>query len=325
MQYRQLGNSGLRVSQVGLGGNVFGPPRLDLEGSMRNIHRAQELGVNFIDTAYFYNDGKSEEFIGKAIADRRDAFVIATKFHFFQMGEDESPEQRIRQQCETSLQRLGVDCIDLYQIHFPDDRIAPERILETLAALRREGKIRHAGQCNYAAWRHMEALGVAQAADLPKMVTAQNQYNVLRRQVELELLPFCRARDIGFLPYFPLAGGFLSGKYRPGEAPLPGTRGAAGSGVVRRNRNQRNETLVEELTTYAADHGRSLLELAVAWLLADPVVSSVIAGAMNSTQIEQNVAAADWNLAAEEKAQIDAIAVWDGSEELIEPTLEYFR
>lgn len=325
MEYRELGSSGLRVSEVGLGGNVFGPPRLDEAASVRNIHRAQELGVNFIDTAYFYNDGKSEVFVGKAIADRRDAFIIATKFHFFQMGEGESPEQRIRSHCETSLKRLGIECIDLYQIHFPAPGIPPEVILETLAELRKAGKINQVGQCNYASWRHMEALVTARCADLPLMVTAQNQYNVLRRQVELELLPFCRAQKIGFLPYFPLAGGFLSGKYRPGQEAPAGTRGAAGSGVIRRNRNQHNEQLVEELAQYARERDRTVLELAIAWLLANPAVSSVIAGAMTVQQLEQNVAAAQWRLTEEEKAQIDAIAVWDGSDELVEPTLDYFQ
>ena len=322
MEYRELGQTGLKISAVGLGGNVFGPPRLDLAASIRNIHFAQELGINFIDTAYLYNSGKSEEFVGKAIADRRHAFVLATKFYLQNMGDDETPAQRIRKQCETSLQRLGVDCIDLYQIHFPAAGIPDEVILSTLGELIKEGKVRHIGECNYSAWRHLQALETARRLNFPPMLTAQNQLNLLRRQPEMELLPFCDSYKIGFLPYFPLAGGFLSGKYRPGEAAPPGSRGAANSPVISRMRTGRHEKIVAELQEFSTQRGHSVLELAIAWLLAHPSVSSVIAGAMNTRQLTENAAAASWKLTAEEKERVDQIAAWDGGREYLEPTAE---
>jgi aryl-alcohol dehydrogenase-like predicted oxidoreductase len=320
MEYRSLGQTGLRVSAIGLGGNVFGPPRQDLAASLRNIHRAQELGINFIDTAHLYNGGQSEEFIGKAIADRRSAFYVATKFHFLQMGDDETPAQRIRKQCETSLQRLGTDYLDLYQVHFPAPDIPDEAILSTLDGLVEEGKVHHIGECNYAAWRHMQALETSRRLQLPPMLTAQNQFNLLRRHAEAELIPFCDANNIGFLPYFPLAGGFLSGKYRPGEPAPPGSRGATSSPIIARTRNTRNERILAELQDFAAQRDRSVLELAIAWLLAHPAISSVIAGAMNLSQLDENAAAVTWNLTREEKKRIDEITASDVTTELAEPT-----
>ncbi len=324
MDYRRLGQSDLEVSVVGLGGNVFGAPRLDLEASRDNIMRAQELGVNFIDTAYLYNDGQSEEFIGEVLRDIRDDFVLATKFHFFGLGEDESPAARIRQQVETSLQRLQMDHIDLMQIHFVADQVAPEIILGTLNELITEGKIRYIGQCNYASWRHLQANQVAEKNGWAPFITAQNQFSLLRRQVEQELLPFCGAYDLGFLPYFPLAGGFLSGKYQPGQPPPPGSRGAANSPVIRGKRTERNEQLLAELTRFAQDHGHTVLELAFAWLLAHSQVSSVIAGTMSVEQVEQNIAAGSWRLTAEQKAEVDQLAAWDGTREHVEPTQDCF-
>lgn len=320
MEYRYLGQTGLRIAAVSLGGNVFGPPRLDLAASIRNIHSAQELGINFIDTAYLYNDGKSEEFVGKAIADRRHAFFVASKFHFLQMGEGETPAQRIRKQCETSLRRLGIDCIDLYQIHFPVPEMPDEVLLSTLGDLIKEGKVRNIGECNCAAWRHLRTLETARRLHLPLMLTAQNQFNLLRRHPETELIPFCDAYNIGFLPYFPLAGGFLSGKYRPGEAAPPGSRGAANSPVISRMRTPRDERMVAELQQFAEQRGYSVLDLAIAWLLAHSSVSSVIAGAMNTSQLKENVAAMRWKLTAEEKEEVDKIAAWDGKDSVEPPS-----
>ena len=318
MEYRDLGQTGLRISAVGLGGNVFGPPRLDLAASIRNIHFAHELGINFIDTAFLYNDGKSEEFVGKAIADRRHAFFVASKFHFLKMGEDETPAQRIRNQCETSLRRLGIDCIDLYQVHFSAPEIPDEAVLSALGDLITEGKVRNIGECNYAAWRHLQALETARRLQLPSMLTAQNQFNLLRRHPETELIPFCDAYNIGFLPYFPLAGGFLSGKYRPGEAAPPGSRGAANSPVISRMRTPRDETIVAELQQFAEQRGYSILDLAIAWLLAHSSVGSVIAGAMNTSQLQENAAAVRWKLTAEEKQRVDKIATWNGGKDCVE-------
>lgn len=325
MEYRNIGRSDLKVSAVGLGGNVFGAPRLDRQASQANISRARELGINFIDTAYLYNNGESEEFVGDALQGRRDEFVIATKFHFFGLDRDESPEARIRNHVETSLRRLKTDRIDLLQIHFPADEIPHDVIMGTLSQMIVTGKVRYIGECNYASWRHLQADEVARENNWAPFVSAQNQFSLLRRQVELELLPFCAEYEVGFLPYFPLAGGFLSGKYRPGEPPPAGSRGAANSPVIRSKRNQRNEEIVARLSAWAGDHGHTVLELAIAWLLAHRQVSSVIAGTMSVQQVEQNAAAAGWKLTPEQKQEVDEIAAWDGTGEGVEPTLDSFK
>ena len=320
MEYRQLGSSELKVSVVGLGGNVFGPPRLDQEQSVRNVHRGLELGVNFIDTAITYGQGQSEVFIGDAIKDRRQDVIVSTKFDF-QRLEKETPGQRIQARCEESLRKLQTDYIDLYQVHFPAPTIPPEEILGPMDDLVRQGKVRYIGQCNYAAWRHCEALNVCRRLGLAELVSAQNHYNLVRRQVELDLLPFCAAYNVGFIAYFPLGGGTLTGKYRPGEPPPPGTRGAAGSAIVKRLRTERNQALAVELERYAQERGHTLGELAIAWLVACPQVSVVITGTSTPEHVQANVASADWRLTPEEKAEVDRIAAWDGSVETIEGQL----
>jgi aryl-alcohol dehydrogenase-like predicted oxidoreductase len=227
MEKRQVGRSDLNVSVVGLGGNVFGPPRLDQAATIRNIHRAQDLGINFIDTAAIYGQGNSESYIGNALKDRQSDWIVATKFTLENLG-DETPAERITRQTEESLKALKRDAIDLLQIHFPRPNVPQELILEVLDKFVAAGKVRFIGACNYSSWRQAEAIHVARAHGLPEFVSSQNHYNLLHRFAELELLRFCSAYDVGFLPYFPLAAGLLTGKYRPGEPAPPGTRGAAG-------------------------------------------------------------------------------------------------
>ena len=224
MEYRKLGSSDLLVSEVGLGGNVFGPPRLTQEQSTENINHALSLGINFIDTAFGYGEGQSEIFVGNAVRDKRDQFIIATKFNLRNRKDGETVGDRIRSQCEESLRKLQMSHIDLYQIHQPDPSISEEEILEPLSKLLEEGKIRYIGECNYASWRHAEAIQVARQNGWPEMVSAQNHYNLVRRHVELEILPFCNNYNVGFIPYFPLGAGVLTGKYRPGEPPPPGSK-----------------------------------------------------------------------------------------------------
>lgn len=325
MEYRPLGTTGLKVSAVGLGGNVFGPPRQDLRSSIATVHRALALGVNLVDTAYIYNDGHSEEFLGKALAGRRSEVILASKCHLLHLAEGESVAARIRSHCETSLTRLGTDYLDLLQLHFPAPQVPAEEILRAFAALVREGKVRHIGQCNYAAWRHAEALGESARLGLPAFATAQHQCSLLVRGAQLELLPFCEAKGIGFLPYFPLAAGLLSGKYRPGEPAPAGTRGAAGSPTVARLRTPDNERLLVVLTEFAAARGHRLLDLAFAWLLSQPAVSSVIAGAMNPAQIESNVVAGQWRLNEDDRLALadllgPIVPLWQA-----EPDLASFR
>lgn len=318
MEYRTLGTSDLTISAVGLGGNVFGPPRLDEQTSIKNIHYAQELGVNFIDTAAIYGQGHSETFVGSATHDRRDKFVLATKFHLLKLGAGETPQARIRAHCETSLKKLRTDYIDLLQIHFVTPGIAQQDILQELDKLVEEGKVRYLGACNYSGWRMRDTLHISEQQNLAKFVSCQNHYNLLRRHVELETLPFCQAFNFGFLPYFPLSGGFLSGKYRPGQPAPEGTRGAQGSPIIKNSRTDRNEAVLAKLEAFAKDQGHSVLELAIAWLLSNPIVTSVIAGTSSKEQIAQNVAAESWRLSAEEKTAVDAIAAWDGTGEEIE-------
>lgn len=321
MKYRKLGNSDLNLSVVGLGGNTFGAPRLDCKTSVACIDRAAELGVNFIDTALIYGGGQSEEYIGKAIKGRRSDWVIATKFHLGGMGEGETVVDRIRAQCEESLKNLGSDYIDLYQIHMPSRTVGAEEILSALSALVHEGKVRWMGECNYASWRHAEALKIGKEHNWPSLVSAQNHYNLLRRDVEFETLPFCDEHNIGFLPYHPLAGGFLTDKYVKGEAAPAGTRGAAGSPIIKRNRTAHKEDIQQSLKTWAHARDRTLGDLAVAWLLACPQVTSIIAGVSSPEHVEQNVRSSGWVLTADEKLEVDEIASWDGSEEKAEITI----
>ena len=318
MQYRSLGSSDLQVSVIGLGGNTFGPPRLVPEQSLRCIARAEELGINYIDTAITYGQGESEAHIGRALAGRRNNWIIATKFNLAQRAPGESVRERIVKHCDTSLQRLQSDHIDLYQLHYNAPGVAAEEVLEVLADLVRKGKVRWVGQCNLASWRHAAMLEVSHRKGWPQMVSCQNHYNLLRRQVEFETLPFCRANGIAFLPYFPLAGGFLTDKYVAGQPAPAGTRGAAGSPIVTRSRTARNELIQAELKHWAHARGHTLGELAMAWLLSHPEIPSVIAGVSSPEQVEQNARAADWVLSDAERTQVDAIAAWDGSDELAE-------
>lgn len=313
MQYRKFGSSDLTVSVIGLGGNTFGPPRLTADESLRCIQRAGELGINFIDTAIMYGQGQSESHIGHALAGNRHQWVVATKFNLGQLRPEESVRTRILQHCETSLQRLRSDYIDLYQIHFHTPGVDEEEILAVLADLVLAGKVRWIGECNYAAWRHAGAMHAARRHGWPVMVSCQNHYNLLRRHVEYETLPFCREQEVAFLPYFPLAGGFLTDKYAQGQPAPAGTRGAAGSPIVTNSRTVRNEEIQTRLKAWAHAQGHALGELAIAWLLSHPEIPSVIAGVSSVEQVQQNVRAAEWVLTEAQRAEVDAIAAWDGS------------
>lgn len=318
MQYRQIGTSDLRVSVIGLGGNTFGPPRLSVQASLACIHRARELGINFIDTAIMYGGGHSEAFIGEAIADCRDDWVIATKCNLARREPGVSVRARILDHCDTSLQRLRTDHIDLFQLHFHAPGVSDAEVLAVLHELVQAGKVRWVGTCNVSAWRQAGALAEAERHQWPKLVSCQNHYNLLRRHVEFETLPFCRERQIGFLPYFPLAGGYLTDKYEAGLPAPEGTRGAAGSPIVVASRNARNERIQPQLKAWAHERGHTLGELAVAWLLSHPEIPSVIAGVSSPEQVEQNARAAQWVLTDAERAEVDALAAWEGSDQVAE-------
>lgn len=306
MQYRQLGDSGLQVSAVGLGANNFGS-RVDARGTKAVVHAALDSGVNLIDTSNSYGGGLSEEFIGRALKGRRGQAVIATKVSSrVADGPNQSGNSRkhILDQVDISLRKLGTDYIDLYQIHWWDPGTPVEETLRALDDLIRMGKVRYAGCSNFAAWQVCESVWTARTLGINGFASVQPRYSMLRREIEAELLPFCAKYGVGVLPYYPLENGFLTGKYRPGEPPPAGTRLAADDrGVF----TDRNFAILGRLESFCAERGRSILELAFAWLLANPNVSSVIAGATRAEQIEANAASAEWTLSADEISAVNDI------------------
>ena len=315
MQYRKLGTSDLNVSVIGLGTNNFGNPQRisDPAESAKVINQCLDSGINFIDTADMYGGGQSEVHIGEALKARRDEAIIATKFNLAKL-EGETIRQRIERKIDESLSALQTDHIDLYQLHFPANGASQEDIIEPLNDLVKAGKVRYIGECNYSSWRHAQADHVSEHHNHARMVSSQNYYNLFRRQVELELLPYCQEANVGFLPYFPLAGGWLTGKYSPDDTPAENARRMVGQ---LQGNNSARETL-DKLNAYATEKGHTILELAFSWLLAHPSVSSVIAGAMTSEQVIANSTAGDWTLNDEERDEVDAIASWEGSNEEIE-------
>ncbi len=315
MEYRNLGGSSLSVSVVGLGGNTFGPPRIDEAATHRVIHAAQDLGVSFVDTAIGYGEGESERYIGTALADgRRDRWVVATKFSLRRL-EGKTPRQHIIDSCDESLRKLGTDHIDLLQLHTPAAGLPADEVLRGFDDLVRAGKVREIGACNFQSWQLAEANLTASLLRVRPYVTAQNHYNLLRRQIEAELVPYCAGRGVSVIPYFPLGGGFLTGKYRRGEPSPAGSRGAAGSGIIKNTSTDRNWGILPGLEDFAAERGHSVGELAVAWLVANPVVGSVITGVSNVEQVTLNAKAAAWRLTPEEKAQVDALSPREGDDE----------
>ena len=308
MEYRRLGNSGLQVSAVGLGTNNFGG-RMEAEPAARVVDEAIELGINFIDTADIYSKHLSEEYIGRAVKGKRQQVLIATKAAGA-MGEDPNDRGASRQHIvpavEESLRSLDTDYIDLYQMHFPDASTPIEETLRALTDLVRQGKVRYIGCSNYASWQAAEALWTSRTEHLESFVSVQPNYSLLNREVEKELVPFCRQYNMGILPFFPLASGFLTGKYRRGQAPPEGTR-LAGGRMGARWLTDANFDMLDRLETFAAERGHPMVELAIAWLLATPQVSSVIAGATKPEQLQANAKAVEWHLTPEDLEEIDRI------------------
>jgi aryl-alcohol dehydrogenase-like predicted oxidoreductase len=318
MEMRRIG--ALEVSAVGLGCNNFGG-RLDSRRTAEVVGAALDAGVTFFDTADIYGGTRSEEHLGQALGRRRDEVVIATKFGFpYQGHEGGAAPDYVRRAAEESLRRLGTDHIDLYQLHAPDRLIPIADTLGALGELVGAGKVRQVGCSNFTAAQLREAAGVSGDGggdgggdgDLgarARFVSVQNHYNLLHREPEAEVLAECERQGIAFLPYFPLANGLLTGKYRAGEPPPEGTR-IAGMPAQQAATALSPDTMekVDALAALARDDGRSLLELAVAWLLSRPSVTSVIAGATTPGQVRANAAAAVVPLDADLLARIDAIA-----------------
>ncbi|MSQ22380.1 MAG: aldo/keto reductase [Dehalococcoidia bacterium] len=309
MEYRRLGNSGLQVSVVGLGTNNFGG-RTDAQQADRVVRQAIEVGINMVDTSDSYGNGLSEEYIGKSIKGIRSQVVLATKFHG---ATGKGPNQRgtsrihIIEAVEKSLKLLGTDYIDLYQVHRPDFATPIEETLRTLDDLVRQGKVLYIGCSNFPAWRLAEAAWTARSLHLETFISAQPEYNMLDRRAEREVVPCCQAYGLGILPYYPLASGFLTGKYHRGQPAPEGTRLAGNARAQQSTLTGANFDVLERLETFAIEREHTMVELAIAWLLATPAVSSVIAGATKPEQVVDNAKAAAWHLTPQEKQQVDDI------------------
>jgi aryl-alcohol dehydrogenase-like predicted oxidoreductase len=308
VEYRQLGNSGVRVSVIGLGTNQFGG-KVDQAGVNQIVAGALDLGINFIDTADVYTQGHSEETLGVALKGAWHKVVLATKVRS-STGEGPNDQGASRYHIvngvEASLRRLQSDHIDLYQVHRWDETTPIEETLRTLDALVRSGKVRYIGASNFAAWQLARANLLAELRGWEPFVSVQPHYHMLERGIEQELVPYCNAYKVGILPYFPLAGGFLTGKYRRGEPAPAGSRGES-SAYVKRYMTDANYDRLEKLEAWANERSHTMGDLAHAWLLAQPQVSSVISGATRLEQVQTNARAAGWMLTPEEFAQANAI------------------
>ena len=311
MDRRKLGTQGLEVSALGLGcmgmSEFYGTT--DETEAIATIHRALELGVDFLDTADMYGSGANEQLVGKAIRDRRDEVVLATKFGHqdFDMGYGTAAGSKggrgyIRRAVERSLRRLRTDYLDLYQLHTPDPVTPVEETLAALTELVDEGKVRYIGHSNFTGWQIADAAHLARETGTAPFISAQNHWSLLERGAEAEVVPAARHFGLGVLPYFPLANGLLTGKVRKGQEPAPGTRLASRKGYLTDDKLDRVETLI----FWAAERGRTLLEVAVGALAAQPGCTSVIAGATSAEQVKAN-AAADWIPTAEDLADLNRL------------------
>jgi aryl-alcohol dehydrogenase-like predicted oxidoreductase len=310
MKIRNLGRSGLQVSLVGLGCNNFGG-RLDLAATRKVVHRALDLGITLFDTADIYGErGRSEEYLGESLGDRRKDIVLATKFG---MAMDDAGVRKgasrryILSAVEASLKRLKTDWIDLYQLHQPDPLTPIEETLRALGDLVRQGKVRYVGCSNLPAWQVVDALWTAKHAGLDRFVCCQDEYSLVVREPERELIPMMERGGLGLLPYFPLASGLLTGKYQRNASMPAGARLTETKRLADRYLTEANWRIVERLEDFCARRGRTLLELAFSWLAARPTVASVIAGATQPEQVEANARAVEWNLTPEDLAEIDLL------------------
>ena len=308
METRALGSSGVKVSLVGLGCNNFGA--LDVEASRRVVDRAIDLGITLFDTADVYgNRGGSESQLGEILGERRKRIVLATKFSM-PMGDGKAGASRkyVTEACEASLKRLKTDVIDLYQLHRPDPNTPISETLDALDALVKAGKVRHVGCSNMPAAEVDIAQATSEKGRLAAFVTAQDEYSLLNRQVERELVPALKRHGMGLLPYFPLASGLLTGKYKRGQEAPGNTRFGRVKNLGDRYMTEENWRIVDQLAAFSTARGHTLLELAFSWLASHFEVCSVIAGATRPEQIEQNVKAVGWKLSRDDLADVDRIA-----------------
>ena len=312
MRYRHLGNSGLEVSETGLGANSFGEPgRRDYRESRAIVHAAIDHGINFVDTSNVYGQGVSEEYIGRALKGRRHEMLIGTKFgskrehgpNLFGGG-----RKFVMDAVEESLRRLQTDYIDLYMIHRPDTRVPLEETLRAMDDIVRQGKALYIGVCNFESWRMVDAVWTSKANGMSGIISSQFEYSMLQRSSEAEMLPACRQHGVGVMPYLPLAAGFLTGKVDVSGVAPAGTRLALDDNQSGRWITEGNMCLIAKLQDWASARGKTLLDLAFAWLLADPIVTTVIAGASSpEQQILENAAASNWQLTTDERDEVTTI------------------
>jgi len=318
MNTRFLGNTGVRVSELCFGAMTFGG-----RGYWKNIGQVEQKeadalvgmaldgGINFLDTANVYSEGRAEEILGKALGSRRKEIILATKVRG-RMGPSPNDvglsRKHILESCDASLRRLGTDWIDLYQVHSFDPRSPLEETLRALDDLVRVGKVRYVGASNYAGWQLMKALAVSDAQHLERFVTLQALYSLISRDLELELVPLCLDQKLGILTWSPLGGGFLTGKYRRGKPRPQGARRSEPAGQFLQFDEQRGFDIVDELERIAADHAATVTQGALNYLLRKPAVSSVIIGARTPEQLADNLKTTSWEMTAEEVARLDALS-----------------
>ena len=312
MKYTNLGKTGVKVSELCLGTMIYGEDNyVDEANAIKIIRRAIDLGVNFIDTADVYTQGRSEEIVGKAIKGQRDAIVLATKVRG-RTGPGPNDmglsRKHILQNIEASLRRLGTDYIDLYQVHNVDPTTPLEETLTTLNDLVRDGTVRYVGCSNFPAWLLEKALWISDVNGLEPFVTAQCLYNIIDRDVEHELLPLCTEEDIGIITYSPLARGFLTGKYQSDKPAPKGSRGQFRPQFIDGYFTPRGQTIVDELTKLSAKTKMSMCQLSLAWLMANPVVTSPIVGISKLEHLEENVEAVDYTLPDDVRRQISDVS-----------------
>jgi len=308
VQTRMLGQ--LEVSLVGVGGNNFGR-RLDADGTRAVVDAALDAGVNLFDTSDSYGDGSSEELLGRALGRRRGEALVATKFGSVMGGDPEKSGARpeyVRAACEASLGRLGIDVIDLYQLHRPDPDTPLEETLGALHELVLEGKVREIGCSNFSPAQIEQSRRSSDERGITAFASVQNHWSLLHREPEENgVIDACRAHGMGVLPYFPLAAGMLTGKYTRGAPPPPGTRLGETPARAQRYLNDHNFAIVDQLQDFARQRGHTLLELAIGWLAAAPVTASVIAGATKPEQVRANAGALGWELTEAERQEVDTL------------------
>jgi aryl-alcohol dehydrogenase-like predicted oxidoreductase len=306
IMYKNLGKTGTKVSELCLGTMIFGQ-QVDEATAIKIINRAIDLGVNFIDTADVYAQGRSEEIVGKAIKGRRDDIVLATKVRG-RTSQDPNGEglsrKHIMRNLDASLKRLGTDYIDLYQVHRTDPTTPLRETMAALSDLVRSGKVRYIGCSNFPAWQLEKALRISEVNGFEAFATVQPRYNIIDRDIERELLPLCAEEGIGVIPYSPLAGGVLTGKYHPDKPAPEGSRGQLRPAMITRNLNPHNQAILQELERIGSETTMPLSQIGLAWLMANTTVTSPIIGASKLEQLEENMGVLSHPLPTETLARI---------------------